>query len=114
LYLDNINLKAGTGTPPPPPVPTAINSVQQDNLAFSIYPNPANSSAVLSLNSEDTAPAELELTNALGQVVYRRTEQLTAGPNLVAIDCRDLAEGMYLVKVKGASSTGIKKLVVSK
>jgi len=106
IFIDNINVKAGSGTP------TGSQNTEQNQLDFSIYPNPANAHATVVIHSTQGPSIELELQNALGQVVYSRTDQLSAGST--TIDCRDLPAGIYFVKIKDESRTFTKKLVIAK
>lgn len=110
LFIDNINLKGGTANPTNT---TGIMYVEQSDLRFTMYPNPAKSNATLVISSAQAAPFSLELENSLGQVVYSRKEHLTAGSNTINVDCRNLFDGIYFVKVKSENSSGTKKLLIS-
>lgn len=108
LFLDNINLKSGNG------VPTGINTLGQNAWKVNVYPNPVSSIAYLSLNAEDSGFLLLELENSLGQLVYSKKEKLSVGDNTASIDCKDLPEGIYLLKMESGEKMAVKKLMISK
>ncbi len=68
-----------------------ITGIDEVNDGISIYPNPANS-IINIVNAEN---ANVEIVNALGQVVYAKEN--VSGE--ISIDVRNLTDGMYFVKV---------------
>ena len=71
-----------------------INSctdIEEIENGISIYPNPANSI----INIVNVENANVEVVNALGQVVYEKEN--VSGE--LSIDIRNLTNGMYFVKV---------------
>lgn len=80
-----------------------------DNAAqvqMSVYPNPATDYVVIDGASEMT---EVQVVNALGQVVYRNTN--VAASQLV-INTTDFANGLYIVTVKSQNGTSTQRLSV--
>jgi len=80
--------------------PSLLNSSSQvQDLAFSIYPNPATSMLNVTLNAEIKS---VSIYNTLGQMVQ---EDLSANKS---IDVSDLQTGIYFLKIvsdKGVAST---------
>ncbi|MEO8150814.1 MAG: T9SS type A sorting domain-containing protein [Bacteroidia bacterium] len=78
---------------------------------FDIFPNPAQSNFTIDVmnNGENYS---VELYNTLGTQVYSKTFANTATVSEQLIDIRTLPKGIYVVQIKGATSTGSKKLVV--
>ena len=68
-----------------------ITGIDEVTDGISIYPNPANS-IINIVNAEN---ANVEIVNALGQVVYAKEN--VSGE--ISIDVRNLTNGMYFVKV---------------
>ena len=72
---------------------TSIDEVETET---SIYPNPASQNITIT-NVEN---ADIEIVNALGQVVYANKN---ASGN-ISIDVRNFTNGTYFVKVNGSVS----------
>ena len=72
---------------------TSIDEVETET---SIYPNPASQNITIT-NVEN---ADIEIANALGQVVYANEN---ASGN-ISIDVRNFTNGTYFVKVNGSVS----------
>jgi len=69
----------------------SCTNIDEVEAGISIYPNPA-SSTINIVNAEN---ANVEIVNALGQVVYAKEN--VSGE--ISIDVRNLSDGMYFVKV---------------
>ena len=69
----------------------SCTDIEEVEAGISIYPNPANS-IINIVNAEN---ANVEIVNALGQVVYAKEN--VSGE--ISIDVRNLTDGMYFVKV---------------
>ena len=70
---------------------SSCSNIEEVEAGISIYPNPANS-IINIVNAEN---ANVEIVNALGQVVYAKEN--VSGE--ISIDVRNLTDGMYFVKV---------------
>lgn len=78
------------------------------NFDFAVMPNPANNQ--VALRGEFEKGATYELMNQLGQVVL-------AGPvttTNTVVNVADLNSGIYLVRIKSGSKTGVQRLIVAK
>lgn len=71
------------------------------NLNFTVYPNPTKE--VISIS--DATDGSVEITNAMGQVVLRQKA------NLMTIDVRNLEAGVYTIRLKSTSGSGIANFV---
>lgn len=67
---------------------------------FQLYPNPAGSSATLTLAGPARAATTIRLLDALGRTVS--TQQLPAGQSGVLLPLQALAAGVYVVEVQAA------------
>ncbi|MEL6863891.1 MAG: discoidin domain-containing protein [Bacteroidota bacterium] len=76
---------------------TNTNNLADQLLAFELFPNPAQSTAFIQLNSTQAEAISLVVSNVMGQVVYRRAERLVAGEQTLAIQLDRMGTGMYFV-----------------
>lgn len=86
---------------------SGINEAEM-NSSLSIYPNPVNDIANIKVTIEEAADVQIEVINALGQVVYSTaTNNLPAGEYFYKVDVADFAAGIYTVRstVNGVSQT---------
>lgn len=106
MYLDNINLSQSN--------PTGINKVNAAQMNVSLYPNPTNGITNLSINAGKANDVKITIVNTLGQVVLNKQSSLNEGANIIQIDTRDLASGVYNVTVDAKAGSIVKKLNVTK
>jgi hypothetical protein len=87
--------------------------IQNNTLsASSIYPNPVSDKLNMVVASTKADKAMVTMTNMLGQTVYSRAENLTAGANYIDIDVAGYNAGIYIVNVKTATGVVAHKVVV--
>lgn len=85
-----------------------LAGIAQNNeniVAVSVFPNPANSSFNMDINLTAGEKTEVTLYNVMGQEVSTKNYDFSAGENIVNIPTDQLATGMYMVLV--SSSKGI-------
>jgi len=104
LYLDNINITAAVG----------IQSVNGNIHNMNVYPNPATSQTSVKLNVGAAEKVNLNIYNSLGQQVFTKAYDLTAGENKLDISTEKMANGIYTVSVSSAKGTSQTKLTISK
>jgi hypothetical protein len=97
IYVDDINIIAA---------PLAVNALNPGN-AMHVYPNPAKDNFIIQLN-ENLSNAELEIFNIMGEAVL----QSKINQRLTTISTKDLAPGIYFVKVGDGKNAFIQKLVI--
>ena len=105
LYIDNVNLQQAN-----------VVGLTKGSLSFnaSMYPNPANGSTNLSINSPNAGKAKVSIANTLGQLVYNKEVTLELGANSIEIDLKELTNGVYNVSIDTNKGTIVKKLSVNK
>ena len=89
LYLDDINISNNVGL--------------NDNVAaasLTVYPNPANDFATVSINSASSDNAKVTIVNAIGEVVFSSSTWLNAGSNNLNINTSALNNGVYFIRVQ--------------
>lgn len=79
-----------------------------NGIDFSLFPNPANGMVTIKLSGVLSGTVELEMVNAIGQLVLN--DQLNSQVNNINVD--ELETGVYFVKVSANNFMTIKKLIV--
>jgi subtilisin-like proprotein convertase family protein len=79
---------------------------------WSIVPNPASEQTKIVFGVKEDAIAEVNLTNVIGQSVYRQQIRTHAGNNSFAIDIRKLPRGVYFVTLTQNGESNSKRLVI--
>jgi hypothetical protein len=106
LYIDNVNLSQ--------PSTMGVTKNNKNLASISIFPNPTKGETNLKINSTVAANANITVVNALGQVVYTKQSSLNVGINMVQIDVKEFASGLYNVIIESNNSTTSKKITVIK
>ena len=79
-----------------------------------VYPNPTSENTTVSFNIEEPGEVVIELFNTLGQKVFVKTLNMTAGENTVEIPLEGLTTGMYYINVRIENELITEKLNVVK
>ena len=80
-------------------------------LITSVYPNPVNNTATITLSAARSGMADILLYDISGTVVYRRRNALTEGTNNLPLDINKLPAGVYHLAVQSADSKAVYRLV---
>lgn len=91
--------------------PTGINqpqAIEQVNL----YPTPASGSVTVDFGSLNLAEVSLSISNVLGKEVKRIDFSNASGKRV--LNLTDLAEGVYLVRVKSGPLDAVKRIIIRK
>ena len=65
----------------------------------SVYPNPFNPSATVSMSVREAGPYEVNVYNVLGRLVEKHAFMASTGSQQVSLDMASHASGMYLIQV---------------
>ncbi|MFM1745359.1 MAG: hypothetical protein RLZZ630_1296 [Bacteroidota bacterium] len=79
---------------------------------WSIVPNPASEQTKIVFGVKEDAIAEVNLTNVIGQSVYRQQIRTHAGNNSFSIDLRKLPRGVYFVTLTQNGESNSKRLII--
>ena len=82
---------------------TDITSVEESNIAFNVYPNPAK--GMLNINVQ--ANYQYELFNNMGQRITTGN-----GFGLKQINVNGLAKGIYVLRITTGNQTEIQKVTI--
>lgn len=87
--------------------------IEENEVSFSLAPNPAQNMVQLNLNAEQNADFHVVITNISGQVMKSETFSNVNHINQ-QISLQDYAAGLYTVQVRSNEQVITKKLVVTK
>ena len=97
-------------------IPNTVGIWEQapEKTAMSLFPNPADSRAEVSLKSQSAFEARLSLHNLGGSVLISQTMHVQPGTNRAYLDLRALPPGHYFVRVehKGNGRAEVQKLSI--
>ncbi len=103
LYIDNINISQFN---------TSVNNVTI-NRDLNIYPVPAKSEINLGFESFERGEGTIEISNAIGQSVYKNTQSIVEGDQVLNIALNDnFKSGIYFVSIKIGNQVIINKFIV--
>ena len=99
-----------------------VSRLPQDTTATSIegkgniqlttlYPNPTNDKAVLSIVAKQSGIATLHIADVTGRIVQTTTANLAAGSNELNIDMSSHANGLYYLTINNGSAKHTLKLL---
>jgi len=98
-----------------------ITGIEEEvsDLNISVYPNPSDGNLVLSFSdynntSGASGQLQLDVVNALGQVVFSSEEKLHTLPFSKSIDLTHLSDGIYFLELKTTKAIAAKKFLISK
>jgi hypothetical protein len=91
-----------------------VNENSKTISDVSVYPNPVNNLANISLNLTEEAPVKIQVFNSLGSMVYNGSEQKLSGKNKLTVDCSNYNSGVYFVSINAGGTKITKKLIVNK
>jgi len=103
LYLDDINIANG--------LITNVNTIQKEAAEVRIMPNPVSNLMTLEFTMENTADANINIVNALGQQVQQVTNGSFNGTNVIEVNTSELAAGVYFVNIVTEETTTTKRFV---
>jgi hypothetical protein len=94
------------------PLTTGINHTEIVSGIY-LYPNPAIENLTVSFNIESEKEVELQLTNSLGQQVWKKDlGKVNSGSHQYAVDVRNLSAGVYQLRIKTNDGSFSKKVSV--
>lgn len=90
-----------------------ISSINEnENISFTIYPNPARENAKLTINSKVyDNHSQLSIINVLGEVVSKVDIKLNEGINEIPLELENLSNGLYSVELTSSSLSISQKFI---
>jgi hypothetical protein len=93
--------------------PASINEVSS-NFGLNVYPNPANTSATISMALSNEANVVINVTDLSGKVVYTNALGKVNGAQKITVNTDSLSSGVYMVNLSVDGAVSTQKLVVRK
>lgn len=95
-----------------PTITSVAENAYNSASTSEVFPNPAKNNASVRVNLLHGSKVQVDVMNAVGQVVKTVKADGQNGLNTISLDLSGLASGIYLVNVKVDDATSTKKLVV--
>jgi hypothetical protein len=90
-----------------------IARATNDGRALLVYPNPNSTGMVnLTISGFENRRVEVSVLNVIGTVMYRETLTELTERSTKTLDLRDLANGLYYVKVEADNTSQLCKLII--
>jgi extracellular elastinolytic metalloproteinase len=86
----------------------------KSNALLNVQPNPATDLLIISANIDLKGAVSLEMFNTNGQLVKAKATRNLSANSTVQLDVIDLPSGIYFVKVKNDTFSGVQKVVVKR
>ncbi len=94
--------------------PVGISQADAD-IDFTVYPNPTNDQATVTFNVTENGNAQVDVIDLRGKVVRNlHSGNITAGSKTYNFSVRDIAEGVYHVRVTTDAGSWTRRLAVMK
>lgn len=109
LFIDDINIYKGA------PSDDLIAGITESEAlsGIAVYPNPANDEVSIDLKSAVNENATLYLMDLQGKIISERNIQISQGANNWKLNVGSLAEGMYLIQLKGSIGTVNRRIQIT-
>ena len=89
-------------------------SAANDILVSSVYPNPVNQSATISIVTGNPTYISVQVADALGRVVYSINDYaVKPGRNIISIETNHYDNGIYSCIISANGKTQVKKITVA-
>ena len=91
---------------------TSIREVEINNELISVYPNPASGAALLTYQVKEAGAVSVEVFDAQGRAVLRRSMEQVPGDYDMTIDTDGLSAGLHILTVTTQSTRSTQRLIV--
>jgi hypothetical protein len=103
LYLDDVNTFEATSV--------GVSTINVEAAEVRIMPNPVSNNMTLEFTMLNTADANINIVNALGQQVQQVTNGSFSGTNVVEVNTSNLAAGVYFVNITTKEGTTTERFI---
>ena len=93
---------------------SSINSLQDENISFDLFPNPAKDHVELIYKLEQSSNINLKIFNVLGKEIYSvvNNQKQHQGEHFYSIDTKKIQKGIYYCRLTIDDKVYTKKLMV--
>jgi hypothetical protein len=95
-------------------VASAVNPVDNASIELTVSPNPNNGSFALKFKAARRADLNIEISNALGQTVQRKSYPAFSGQFSEQVELGKLGAGVYVLKLQHGDKTYYSKIVIER
>jgi hypothetical protein len=85
---------------------------ESEDRSFQLWPNPANETIIVSVESSNEEPVEMRIINFLGEEVYFNSSEMNQGRNTKTINVSDLQPGGYLFQLKAGDQLKTSRFII--
>ena len=78
-----------------------------------VFPNPTHGQFHLKFNAKKSNSYNVNITNALGAIVYRSAVDVVAGKVDKMIDLSEMSKGVYMINVSDGTATVSKRITLN-
>jgi hypothetical protein len=110
----NLWAQVSSSAHPPTNVSNPVDEITEESTKEILYPNPASDFAYLRFNSVIDGMFDVQILNAVGQLVKQYPINVAKGYNQVKIRVNDIRAGMYLLKINKGDLSITKKFVIAR
>ena len=104
IYIDDINLDVNSG----------INNLDEMSSTFQLFPNPSNKEVNITFTLTMAKNLNISILNLLGQTIYDAGKGCySEGRHTLAIGIKDIAAGMYFIKISDGVADFQKPLMIT-
>lgn len=109
------DITCNTGRTPVIALDTCSVSIEEQELQSSmeVFPNPTHGQFHLTFNAKKASNYSVNITNALGAVVYRSAVDVVAGKVDKQIDLSELSKGVYMINVSDGNAVVSKRITLN-
>ena len=86
----------------------------ENNIEFSVYPNPAKNLVTLQINSQVNEEVQITIEDILGKTLFSKDTKMYSGLNTQKIHINELKSGIYFINTTYGGTKKSKKLIVTK
>lgn len=92
------------------------DNIEENNsrLNVSIYPNPANEQTNIQISSNELMTANLQICDFMGKLLVAKPVLINSGDNIINLDLKGFANGMYLIKIQTLHGAINRKVLINK
>ena len=91
------------------------DSLEKDKSNYlKLYPDPASDELTIDMNMHDNGPIQLKITNIAGQMIYEQEFGKVKGIFKKNINIKDIATGIYFVKIITSNDIMNRKFVIER
>lgn len=94
--------------------PNGVSEAIPDKSAITIAPNPASDECYVEITLPTEATAYIEISDALGVVVWKRRTEIISGATIISVSVADMPPGIYRLRITASGFAASSALVIAR